>query len=208
MKRIILTIALSIFLMAQPAGAFTLQIGPGLEDAAAVYTEVEYIAEMNIHPHHTDYQTYYGIGEFEIMVISEPGDDPTQPVPVQVTHTPGVRFSISLNNYLFGDFSPEDYGIKQVPAPSTEIINVMPDTLHCFSNTIGPPEPTGIGMLSWIDPSHITVIDPSQDAYARIYWEGWSQTDFSLAAPVPEPATMLLFGAGILGAGGLIRRKK
>ena len=77
-----------------------------------------------------------------------------------------------------------------------------------------------IAQQSWQPNWYIPGFDPTVDGTYDIYLSAFNSNGTQLArtniqiiagasgAPVPEPATILLFGLGILGVAGVSRRKK
>ncbi len=50
-------------------------------------------------------------------------------------------------------------------------------------------------------------VDAAPNVYGSSDYTTWETITFAAVAPVPEPATMLLFGLGILGLAGVSRKK-
>lgn len=120
----------------------------------------------------------------------------------ELTLTLAPGFSETFNSLYFYMMDPSDCGATTtVLGQDGEIIT------NTVSLGFNPEYSSGTNFL-------VGITWDEGETLESIKWEvsstgdGYGLDDFSTVAPVPEPATMLLFGFGLLGLAGVSRRKK
>lgn len=116
---------------------------------------------------------------------------------VTLLHLTGI--SSSLTNLFFYIQDASDWAA---------ITSIYASTgRHDVSSNINPGQPNGMSYFVGI------TLDPGE-TLNEISWnmrgvnDGFGLDDFSTVTPVPEPATIFLFGSGLLGLARVARRKK
>jgi hypothetical protein len=119
-----------------------------------------------------------------------------------------------LNIALPGATSASFYLNSVVPFGDTFLILLNGNSLVLSSNSVSTglyPNPTFVGLTSDIPISSIQLISQGN---AVILLQGFQYgddpvpaTETPVTAPVPEPASLLLFGTGLVGVAASVRRK-
>ncbi len=128
--------------------------------------------------------------------------EPTQVVGFDLNALPWEGFTpSSLQNMKIGDVTIRAYDDEDDMLWSTDVNLTGYDTWDNWLNvSVGTDEL--ISKITLI-PEHTGSIGDSHSGF----WPSIDNLEYDTASPVPEPATMLFVGAGLIGLAGTVRRK-
>jgi hypothetical protein len=115
-----------------------------------------------------------------------------------------------MNEYVFGDFS--GWGITET---GESLSTLVQETIWYFENEIKSLKNTAlVGYIT--QQMNISMVDTDNDSNFMDWIKVVNLKDNSThiqsqliaTSSVPEPATLLLFGAGLAGVAGVVRRKR
>ena len=115
----------------------------------------------------------------------------------------GTNVSVSSNNQF--DWNGAWFGSVRNNSSSRVAVQGYRDNVRIYEDTIsldwGDPQ---WFEANWSDIDEVRFIGSWNSDYTRFAMDNFT---FNEAAPVPEPATMILFGTGLLGLAAFTRRK-
>ena len=134
----------------------------------------------------------------DVVSYTGPGDNNNVPATVVTLPTASTAFGVDLGTYVSGLHS------VQITLSDGTVYNLTLNGREMVSNNWFGTTPVFFGVTSTTAITSFSILftDPVAD------WVEFDNLTYGdTATPVPEPASMFLFGTGLVGMAGAIRRK-